>query len=235
MTAWPHQRAQDWKALSEGDHTVNGHLYRLRVVDCGEVLLTSGRLAVCDPFAGMDRGGNPHVSVPPGRSRVLLTLADVGDGSLFTAYASLLLSSTPEIRREVLRPGFSVDTGTACFVDDEALVEGMPPKDEWYAGLFANGPTSWFSRQADPGHIGTGIANVLLPRGRDGSNLVLFPSGWGDGVYPVLGGYCAEGTLVAVHLDFSVLPRREERDAVRNLIYRVPVERRKGTGTPSLA
>ena len=250
MRAWPNHREGDWKALTEGDHAVNGHLYRLRVVDCGDLSLPSGRLAICDPFSGMRRGGNPQIALPPGRYRVRVTLADVsgggskaGDGgTLCAAYASLLLSSAPDLpssetRRELLIPGFPVDSGTACFVDDEALVHGMPPEEDWYAGVFENGnPTSWFARKEDPGHIREGIANVLLPLGRNGWNLVLFPSGWGDGVYPVIGGYDAQGHLAAVHVDFDVVPGREERDAVRNLIYKVPFERRRrGTDTPARA
>ena len=228
--AWPHRREGDWKALAEGDHTVNGHHYRLRVVDCGEIFLPSGRLAVCDPFAGMRRGGNPFVSVPPGRHRVRVTLADVGT-HLCSAYASLLLSSAPETRRELLAPAFPVglpvDSGTACFVDDEALSYGMPQEEDWYLEVFDG---SWFARKEDPGHIREGIANLLLPLGRDGSNLVLFPSGWGDGVYPLVGGYGSQGELVAVHVDFFVIPGRDERDAVRNWIRPVPVvqERRRG-------
>lgn len=250
MRAWPNRREGDWKALSEGDHAVNGHLYRLRGVDCGELSLPSGRLAICDPFTGMHRGGNPQVVLPPGRYRVQVTLADVGagrggssdGGTLCTAYASLLLSgasgsSSSETRRELLIPGFPVDSGTACFVDDEALVHGMPLEEDWYAGLFASGhPSSWFARKEDPGHIREGIANVLLPFGRNGWNLILFPAGWGDGVYPVIGGYDAQGHLVAVHVDFAVIPAREERDAVRNWLYKAPFERRRrGTDAPARA
>ncbi len=241
MRAWPNQRDRDWKALAEGDHAVNGHLYRLRVVDCGEIVLPSGRLAICDPFVGMRRGGNPQVALPPGRYRVRATLADVSGGNTLCAYASLLLTSAPDLpssetRRDLLISGFPVDSGTACFVDDEALVHGMPPEEDWYAGLFENGePGSWFARKEDPGHILEGIANVPLPLGRNGWNLILFPSGWGDGVYPVVGGYDAQGHLVAVHVDFAVVPGREERDAVRNWIYKVPFERRRSAGTPARA
>src|SRR5215203_6878279 len=66
-------------------------------------------------------------------------------------------------------------------------------------------PGAWFASKEDPRHIREGIANLPLPLGRDGSNLVLFPSGWGDGVYPVIGGYDAEGGLVAVTIHFSVI------------------------------
>ena len=235
MSAWPYHRDRDWKALAEGDHAVNGHPYRLRVVDCGEIFLPSGRLAVCDPFAGMRRGGNSIIAVPPGRHRVRVTLADAG-AHLCSAYASLLLSSVPEARREPLAPSFPVDSGTACFVDDEALSYGMPPEEDWYLELFETGrPGAWFASKEDPRHIREGIANLPLPLGRDGSNLVLFPSGWGDGVYPVIGGYDAEGGLVAVHVDFSVIPITEERDAVRNWIYPASLERRRrGEGSRTI-
>src|SRR5215207_5909347 len=245
MRAWPNHRDRDWKALAEGDHIVNGHPYRLRVVDCGEIFLPSGRLAVCDPFAGMRKGGNPVFSVPPGRHRVRVTLAEVGgkrqhDSPLCAAYASLLLSSAPEMRRELLAPvfpaGLSVDSATACFVDDEALMYGMPPEEDWYLELFENGrPGSWFASKDDPEHIREGIANLLLPLGRDGANLVLFPSGWGDGVYPVVAGYDSQGRLAAVHVDFSVIPGTEERDAVRNWIHPVALDRRRrGEGPRAL-
>jgi hypothetical protein len=233
MRAWPHHRDRDWKALAEGDHIVNGHPYRLRGVDCGELLLPSGRLAVCDPFAGMRRGGNPAVQVRPGRHRVRVTLADVGGkrahGSYLCAYASLLLSSAPETRRGLLAPNLPVSSGTACFVDDEALVQGMPPEEDWYLNLFDTGRRgSWLAVKEDSGHIREGLANLPLPLGREGANLVLFSSGWGDGIYPVVGGYDAEDRLVAVHVDFLVIPGCEERDAVRNWIRpAVPWERRR--------
>jgi Protein of unknown function (DUF4241) len=62
----------------------------------------------------------------------------------------------------------------------------------------------------DPAHIRAGIANLPLPLARDGENLVLFHSGWGDGVYPVVGGYDAAGKLVAVHVDLLVIEEDAE-------------------------
>lgn len=55
-----------------------------------------------------------------------------------------------------------------------------------------------------------GVANIRLPLARDGANIVVFRSGWGDGHYPTIGGYDAGGALVAVHLDFFVAPEPEE-------------------------
>jgi hypothetical protein len=104
----------------------------------------------------------------------------------------------------------------------------MPPEENWYLELFGNGrPGSWFASKDDPEHIGEGIANLLLPLGRDRANLVLFPAGWGAGVYPVIVGYDSQDRPAAVHVDFSVIPGIEERDAVRNWIHPVASDRRR--------
>ena len=162
-----------------------------------------------------------------------VTIADVSgraDGShVREAYASLILSRLPEASRRVLTPlregeepptisegefmGFGVDAGTACFVDDRALESGMPPEGDWHEGLFENDdPASWFALMDDPEHIREGIANIPLPLAQSGENLVLFHSGWGDGVYPVVGGYDQDGNLVAVHIDLLVVRDEAHED-----------------------
>jgi Protein of unknown function (DUF4241) len=147
---WPSEGA--WLARADGARVrVGGKTWRLRlrVVDCGRLVLPTGRLVACDPFAGLQAGGNPYVQVLPGSYPVMVTLADVGgeeDGShIREAYASLLLSAEPEVRREVLElgpageslprlgpgefVGFPVDAGTACFVDAGAIETAMPEGD----------------------------------------------------------------------------------------------------------
>lgn len=224
-----------WRALVDGARFMaRDTLYVSEVVDCGELVLPTGQLTACDPFADLWSGAGRAIPVPPGRYPVRLTLFDVSgtaDGSHHrVAYASLLLADRPEVVRRVLSPGsapdeadpelapgeffgFPVDAGTACFVDGGALSYGMPPDEDWYETIFDNGtPTSWFALKYDRDHIREGIANIPLPLARDGANIVLFFSGWGDGHYPMIGGYDAEGALVAVHLDFFVAPGPEEDD-----------------------
>ncbi len=223
---WPNH--PQWKALTDHEQfTINDHLYVTEVVDAGTLILPSGRLVVCDPFAAMRQQGNPELSLPIGNYPVKITCADVsgaGDGSdIREAYASLLLSSEPESCRRVLTPlvpgqiapdlapdedsGVPVDAGTVCFVDAAALQYGMPDEQTWYADVFDNGKTTaWFARMDDPNLIRDGIANSVLPFATDGANIVLFHSGWGDGIYPIIGGYSAQGNLVAVHVDLMVIP-----------------------------
>ncbi len=136
--------AEFWSALRDGHRVpargIEGKFYVLSAVDCGELLMPTGRLVACDPFACMEKTGNPCLKVPPGRYRVMATLADVsgaGDGShMRVAYATLLLDeAAAEASRRIVTPlsdgsicppeiaedgryfGFPVDAGTACFAD----------------------------------------------------------------------------------------------------------------------
>lgn len=230
-SGWPNNLL--WRAMFEGEVAYGERTMTLGVIDCGTLYLPSGRLVVCDPFATMRQHHNPEIQVPPGRYPVRVTLADVSethDGShIREAYASLVLSPDREEFRRLLTPlfagetppvlepgsfiGFTVDAGTGCFVDAESLSQAMPDESSWHEQLFDNpDPASWFNRMDDPHHIREGLANIALPHGKGGENLVLFHTGWGDGIYPVIGGYSRAGSLVAVHVDFMVVPDDDDTD-----------------------
>jgi hypothetical protein len=155
-----------------------------------------------------------------------VTLADMSPAQdkshVREAYASIIFSSEKEAYRKAIalakdgedRPetdgenfiGFGVDAGTACFVDDSLVGSCMPDPKTWYEGLFENSkPDCWFQRMDDPNHIRAGIANIVLPLAQHGENLILFHSGWGDGVYPVVCSFDSAGNLLAAHIDFFVL------------------------------
>jgi len=57
----------------------------------------------------------------------------------------------------------------------------------------------------DPKHIRVGVANIRLPLARSNENIIIIHSGWGDGVYPVVGSFDARHQLLAVHIDFFVV------------------------------
>jgi hypothetical protein len=229
--AWPN--AVWWSALEDGrlisqNYNDPNVQVRLRVVDCGMLTLPSGRLVACDLFVLLEPEGNPHIKVPPGRYPVFVTVADVSGNDDRShereAYMTVMLGDAPEVTRRMLvqraddeKPlpydlepdeilGFGVDAGTACFVDDGALKTGMPDPAMWYEGLFESGTAhSWFDQMDDPNHIQAGLANIPLPLATDGANIILVHSGWGDGVYPVVGVYDTDGQLVRVHVDFGVI------------------------------
>jgi len=79
----PYPNVGFWSALNDR-HRVpvqKGKHYALSVVDCGFLLMPTGRLVACDPFACLQKAYNPSVKVHPGRYRVLVTLADVSDAN----------------------------------------------------------------------------------------------------------------------------------------------------------
>jgi hypothetical protein len=221
---WPDSAV--WAALkSEVTLKTKDGAIHVWTVPCGELDIPGGRLAACDPVVGLYEE-LPFVTVPKGRFPVVVTMADVSKelnkSHLREAYASVVFSIGVEVRRECLVPtkggpkpyvddgmfiGFGVDSGTACFVDP-TVVEPCMPEDQgsWLAGTFEGpNPDSWFSRM-DSDEIRKGIANIVLPRATHGENIVIFHSGWGDGSYPLVGGYDKQGGLVAVHIDFGVVP-----------------------------
>jgi Protein of unknown function (DUF4241) len=82
------------------------------------------------------------------------------------------------------------------------------PADDWLGRVFDTGkPDCWFARMDDPDHIRAGIVNIPLPYATGGENIVIFHSGWGDGHFPVVGGYDASDRLIRVHIDFFVVFR----------------------------
>ncbi|UFH60286.1 DUF4241 domain-containing protein [Sulfurovum mangrovi] len=224
---WPNN--VEWSAMTERVIEVEGERYLLSQIPCGILKVPSGKLVCCDPFSDMQKKENPYVPVPIGEFRVVVTVADVSsklDGSHYReAYASIIFDeNAQEVRRKLLSPtidgqassevlkegefiGFPVDAGTACFVDAESLLEGMPEEEKWFDELFDCAEEKcWFELMDNPDHIREGIANIELPLSSQKNNLILFHSGWGDGIYPVIGGYDASGELIAVHIDFFVIP-----------------------------
>jgi hypothetical protein len=230
----PYPNVEFWSALKDGHSVSTGEKsYGLSTVDCGFLSMPAGKLVACDPFAAMRRADNPSVQVPPGRYRVIVTLADVSDAQdsshIREAYATLILDeAADEISRRIITPspdgsacpvemsddgtywGFPVDAGTACFVDDRSIATSMPA-DDWLEHVFDNGkPDSWFARMDDPNHLRAGLANIRLPQAANEENIIIIHSGWGDGHYPVVGGYDASNRLVRVHIDFFVVFRDDE-------------------------
>src|SRR5262245_39946452 len=80
-TYLPYPNVDFWSALLDGGRIPvdEGKHYTLSVVDCGFLVMPTGRLAACDPFAVLEKNSDLFVQVPPGRYRVLVTMADVSD------------------------------------------------------------------------------------------------------------------------------------------------------------
>jgi len=222
---WPNHPT--WGAMKNGVTMETDDGPRsLWTVTCGELLLPSGRLAVCDPFARLAPSGTPFIVAPAGTFPVVVTLTDISErqdkSRIREAYASIVFSAEDEAYRKPLPlaaegerrrepkagefAGFAIDSGNACFIDESMIGPGMPDPQTWKTTLFENGrPDSWSRQMENPHHIHSGMANIPLPQAKHGENVILFQSGWGDGHYPVIGSFDANDELVAAHIDFLVL------------------------------
>jgi hypothetical protein len=223
---WPNNTTWSAGRNEEIVSTERGKIF-IWTVPCGDLTVPSGQLVACDPFVFMRAGGNPFIPCPIGTFPVHVTLADISErqnrSHIREAYASIMFrpgnavqrrplalarkGETPPVLKGDEYVGFPVDAGTACFVDDELTKSCMPDENAWLRDLFENERKDcWFARMDDPTHIRAGIANIKLPLGHKGENLILFHSGWGDGHFPVIGSFDAHGQLLAAHIDFFVIP-----------------------------
>jgi Protein of unknown function (DUF4241) len=184
--------------------TEEGGTLKVTVREVGNLVVTSGRIVVCDPCYGS--GKRPLArTIPTGRYPVLLSFAD---GRI--ACAMLRIRRTKPVRWEMaVWPGqdptdiegdqffgYGVDAGTGSFLDadqdrylDQLSEEEGPlfdhdartPKDP-FAG-------EWAERVFD----------------EKGGNLIAFSSGYGDGRYPSYWGLDANDEPVCLVTDFNIL------------------------------
>lgn len=206
----------------------------LTVHELGTLRVPSGHLEACDPFVNLGEVNERVVTdIPPGDYPVVLTVADTSqnqDGSdPHEAYLSLVIApGEPVTIGPALPPGVDedaltedvytavpVDAGTVTFVDADAVPRCMPADPgSWYSWVFDTGESgSWFARMDDPSHLLAGAADIVLPLGTSGENLVLAHSGRGDGYYPVVKSYAADGSLLGVHIDLEIVGGEDEPEA----------------------
>ncbi|MFI9365550.1 DUF4241 domain-containing protein [Kitasatospora sp. NPDC053057] len=170
----------------------------------GLLHLPTGSVLAADPHTIDDRDQPFTVTVPPGDYPVLIaTMCWEGRQWGETLAAMLRISERPTAGWELaLRPGqdsrllgdghffgFGVDTGTACFLDAsgrQALTEQI---DEENGGLAADG----------------GSPYPEVREATTGTNLIAYPSGMGDGTYPVWIGRDADGAVTCFVADMLIL------------------------------
>lgn len=192
----------DWH-VSIGDQNVG-----FRVFEAGLLRISSGRIKACDPFVGM--GHAPYtVAVPKGAFPVRLALVEGGVDDGRVAFARVDFSSRPVVRWEMALSkgqslttleaghyfGYPVDAGTGSFVDAETAADAdkrMRADEELAQRWIQMG-----ARKAPPMFY----ADVDVGPG----NIIMFQSGWGDGVYASWFGYDAQGAVAALLTDFLVV------------------------------
>lgn len=65
--------------------------------------------------------------------------------------------------------------------------------------------SNWQQLIDDSQHYGQGLVNSQLPSVKQQENICISSSGWGNGSYPIIGGYDADGQLMSLHVDLLVV------------------------------
>ena len=187
----------------------------MSVETVGHLVVTSGRVIACDPTAIV--GPDPFtLEVPTGRHPVVVAIArhEGGDERIACAMLRLADDSPESVARWELAVtseqdpaelgpgdyfGYPVDAGTGCFMD--AALWGA-----WSAW------TEDFEMASDAMEAerkkvyrSTRDWADLRPDPAQDENVVLFSSGYGDGMYPTYAGYAEDGRLLALVTDFIVV------------------------------
>lgn len=176
----------------------------------GALGVESGRLCAADPLTtDFDPPPRPFArEVPKGRFPVELAIARLPNGDRRVACARVRFDqaamaarwepavfddeppSASEGEDPDAVPGYGVDAGVGCFFDSAARATiDESTSAAWLAALEANQVDTWTWHVANVGDV----------------NVVMFSSGWGDGVYGSYWGFDASGRLVELVTDFELL------------------------------
>jgi len=173
----------------------------------GELVLTSGKLIVCDPLYLYYM---PPLSFPPGRYPVVLSLGwEEGVKIPTVVCAMLCLSDKKPVRWEIaVEPSqdpdspeetfiyrYGVDSGTSSFMDDDAF-QAM---DDSFEGETTLGHLLVDELEKEENF--RQWANMVVDEAT-GANVVAFSSGFGDSCYDCYLGYDKKGNIVRVVTDF---------------------------------
>lgn len=181
----------------------------------GQLQVTSGRVVACDPLVSPEMPPFAK-AVPTGSFPVTLSVASFEDGDRRVAAALLRFSEREAVRWELaLHPdedvsdleegevfGYGVDSGTGCFMDEEAarLVVEELDAEEFSDALIAEMDKTYENTWS--------WANLELENGK-GANLVAFSTGVGDGMYASYFGLDESGEVVCLVTDFSLFEYEE--------------------------
>lgn len=182
-----------------------GQTYAFYVAEPGTLKVTEGKIIACDPML-YDQSEPFTTTFPTGNFPVQLAVAKIGDDER-TGFARIKFSEETPVSwvpavcdDEDLKPnemtGYGVDSGTGVFMDSSGanelsafLTESEDNFEQISAAFYKNYKDTW----------------CALIWEKNGANVALFSSGWGDGFYASYIGYDQEGNICRLVTDFSVI------------------------------
>lgn len=214
----------DLSASNDSDNLVE--------VSIGDLNLPTGQIIAGDPFFLED--SKPFVqTVQPGRYPVKLYLREIDPEHYRIAYAKIafkpekadhwILAVSEDMDMEELLNlqqddffGFAVDSGIACFLDIQTHALYQQKIHDLYTGdSIANYYENILAEEMKKYSANHPYSNELgdwnnhFPVTGSDLNILMFSSGWGDGLYPTYWGRNTRNELTELTIDFMVDPDEE--------------------------
>lgn len=198
----------------------------LELLNLGELNLSTGQIIACDPLVCLYDTSPFTRAVQPGKYPVIACIAKTENSGDRYAVVKLEFSKVKATKWEMAVTqyqeieelkedddffGFPVDAGLGCFCDLETQqfytqfeTEFMQinPDGNIYDDFFAAEFKKNAIDQNDPDDIGDWL-NFYLPN-RPDLNVIMFHSGYGDGMYPCYWGTNDNGKICSLIVDFQV-------------------------------
>ena len=197
----------------------------LEHLSLGHLVVPSGQIIACDPLAYIYNSKPFNRNVKPGRYPVTACIAKTEKSGDRYAVVKLEFNKTRPTKWELAAHndndiadlkedefvGFPVDAGLGCFCDPETKKFNNEFTDEFYkknpnGNIYNDFFAAEFKKNAveqdDPEDIGDWL-NFQLPN-KPELNIIMFHSGYGDGVYPCYWG-TNDGDICCLVVDFSVI------------------------------
>ena len=198
-------------------------------IDIGNLHLPTGKIIAGDPF--FTEKARPFFrSVKPGTYPVRIYMTEVEADHYRIAYAKIkfkneyannwILALRDDIKMENIADlkedeyiGFPVDGGLGCFLDVKTNALYVYEFDsiyeqysdyKMYNDLLTEEFLNYSSNNRYSGEQGDWNNHIVDIK--SGLNVIMFTSGWGDGIYPAYWGYNDKKETVELTIDFLVRP-----------------------------
>ena len=194
-------------------------------IHIGDVNLPTGRIVVSDPFFSAEQTAFAR-SVEPDKYPVYVYVSEIDKLHHRIAYAKIkfrpeeatkwILALTEDITEEELNDlsedefyGFAVESGLACFMDEETSEEfnekldnlqEANPEFNYYDSILSEEFREYSGKNTFSRELGDWNDHKLSPD--SDNNILMFASGWGDGYFPAYFGLNDNGDTIELVVDF---------------------------------
>ena len=196
-------------------------------IHIGELNLPTGKIIVGDPFFTHEQRPLAK-TVEPEKYPVYIYMSEIDKLHHRIAYAKIkfrpeeatkwILALTDDITQEEAKDlgedeffGFPVESGLACFIDEEtnkeliAKIDALntkSPEANYYDEVLADEFREYSGKNTFSRELGDW--NDHHPNKDSDNNAIMFASGWGDGYYPAYWGMDKDGNTIELVIDFLI-------------------------------